>query len=105
MTIRFLPRFLNEIKNCKCTKEWLISPSTMDEVFIKVVESNSNVEVADEINREEDEVFIKVVESNSNVEVADEINREEEEKENRVQIKLCVICGKNPAEKGIMNRI
>ena len=81
MTIRFLPRFLNEIKNCKCTKEWLISPSTMDEVFIKVVESNSNVEVADEINREE------------------------EEKEDRVQIKLCVICGKNPAEKGIMNRI
>lgn len=71
-----MPRFLKDINNCSCTKEWLISPSSMDEVFIKVVESNTQVENADNINMLQ------------------------EEREKRAQVKLCEICHVNPAERG-----
>ena len=71
-----MPRFLKDINTCACTKEWLISPSSMDEVFIKVVESNTQVENADSINLLE------------------------EQREKRVQVKLCEICHMNPAERG-----
>ena len=74
---RFMPRFLKDINACSCTKEWLISPSTMDEVFIKVVESNTQVENADNINKLE------------------------EQREKRAQVKLCEICHMNPAERGM----
>ena len=47
-----------------------------------------------------DEVFIKVVESNTQVENADSINLLEEQREKRVQVKLCEICHMNPAERG-----
>lgn len=48
-----------------------------------------------------DEVFIKVVESNTQVENADNINQQEELREKRTQIKLCEICHMNPAERGM----
>ena len=76
--LKFLPRFLLDINRLPCTKEWLISPSNMDEVFMKVVETNRDVENAD--------VMLKV----------------REEKEARKEIKLCVICGMNPAESVTM---
>ena len=72
-----MPRFLKDINKCSCTKEWLISPASMDEVFIKVVESNTQVENADNINQQE------------------------ELREKRTQIKLCEICHMNPAERGM----
>ena len=64
------------MNKCACTKEWVISPSSLNEVFLKVVAENRNVEEADEQLKER------------------------EEKERRKQVKLCVICGMNPAEKG-----
>ena len=74
--VRFLPRFITDVNKCKCTKEWVISPSSLNEGFLKVVAENRNVEEADEQLRER------------------------EEKEKRKQVKLCAICGMNPAEKG-----
>lgn len=65
-----------DVNKCACTKEWVITPSSMDEVFLKVVADNRNVEEADELLRER------------------------EEKEERKKVKLCVICGINPAETG-----
>ena len=74
--MKFLPRFLLDINRLPCTKEWLISPSNMDEVFLKVIESNRNIEEADKIIQER------------------------EEKEARKAVKLCVLCNVNPAENG-----
>ena len=65
--VRFLPRFIMDVNKCKCTKEWVISPSSLNEVFLKVVAENRNVEEADEQLRER------------------------EEKEKRKQVKLCAI--------------
>ena len=75
--LRLLPRFLLDINRLPCTKEWLISPSTLDEVFLKVVEVNRDVQEADEILQTR------------------------EEQENRARVKICVMCGLNPAEKGM----
>ena len=76
MRRRFLPKFIMDVNKCACTKEWVISPSSMDEVFMKVVADSRTVEEADEQLRER------------------------EEKEERKKVKLCVICGVNPAETG-----
>ena len=35
--LKFLPRFLLDINRLTCTKECLIRPSNMDNVFIKVL--------------------------------------------------------------------
>ena len=74
--MKFLPRFLLDINRLPCTKEWLISPSNLDEVFMRVVEVNRDVEEADKILQAR------------------------EEKESRKAVKLCVICQVNPAEDG-----
>lgn len=71
-----LPRFLLDINKASCTKEWFISPSTLDEVFIKVVQDNRDVAEANELLRQQ------------------------EEKQQRKVVRLCTICGMNPAESG-----
>ena len=72
-----LPRFISDINKAKCTKEWFISPSSLDEVFVKVVEENREVAEANKI--------IKL----------------QQEKNARQNVKLCTICGMNSAESGI----
>lgn len=72
-----LPRFLSDINKAKCTKEWFISPSSLDEVFVKVVQDNRDVAEANELLRKK------------------------EEKQQRKVVNLCSICGMNPAESGI----
>lgn len=71
-----LPRFLADVNKAPCTKEWFISPSTLDEVFVKVIQDNRDVAEANKIVREQ------------------------EEKQARKVVNLCVICGMNPAESG-----
>lgn len=71
-----LPRFVMDVNKAGCTKEWFISPSTLDEVFIKVVKDNRDV-------------------AEANV-----IVQQQEEKRARKVVQLCAICGMNPAESG-----
>lgn len=70
-----LPVFLVGVGKCRSVKEWLISPSSLDEVFMHVVEVNRDVENADTM-------------------VA-----AEKEKEKK-QLRLCKICGERPAATG-----
>ena len=74
-----LPRFLADVNKAPCTKEWFISPSTLDEVFIKVIQDNRDVAEANKILQEQ------------------------EAKQARKIVQLCTICGMNPAEPGIIN--
>lgn len=69
-----LPVFLVGVGKCRSVKEWLISPSSLDEVFMHVVEVNRDVENADTM-------------------VA-------AEKEKKKQLRLCKICGERPAATG-----
>ena len=77
--MRLLPLFLVNLGKMKSVKEWLITPSSLDEVFMRIVEMNRDVENAD--------VMVQ------------EAVLQEKHKE----IHLCRICGTRVAEKGILN--
>ena len=67
--------FLVRVGKCHSVKEWLISPSSLDEVFMHVVEVNRDVENADSM-------------------VAAEQMKEKK------QLHMCKICGERPATTG-----
>lgn len=75
--MKTLPLFLVSLGKMKSVKEWLISPSSLDEVFMRIVEINRDVENADQI-----------------VEMA--ALQEKKQKE----VHLCRICGTRVAETG-----
>jgi len=75
--MKALPLFLVKLGKLKSVKEWLISPSSMDEVFMRIVEINRDVENADKI------VEIAAI-----------------QEKNRKEVHLCKICGINLAEPG-----
>ena len=75
--MKALPLFLVKLGKLKSVKEWLISPSSMDEVFMRIVEINRDVENADKM------VEIAAI-----------------QEKNRKEIHLCKICGINLAEPG-----
>ena len=52
--LQCLPRFLADVNKAPCTKEWFISPSTLDEVFIKVIQDNRDVAEANKILQEQE---------------------------------------------------
>lgn len=74
--MKVLPLFLVQLSKMKSVKEWLISPSSLDEVFMRIVEINRDVEYAD--------VMVQ--------------NAAKQEK--RKEVHLCKICGTRMAEKG-----
>lgn len=71
-----LPAFLVRIGKCASVKEWLISPSSLDEVFMRVVEINRDVENADQL-------------------VA-----MQQQKEQKKAVHMCRICGVREAATG-----
>lgn len=75
--MKLLPLFLVSLSKMKSVKEWLISPSSLDEVFMRIVEINRDVENAD-------------------VMVQNAVQQEKKRKE----VHLCKICGTRMAEKG-----
>ena len=75
--MKILPLFLVSLGKMKSVKEWLITPSSLDEVFMRIVEINRDVENAD-----------KMVETLAI-------------QEKRKEIHLCKICGTRVAETGM----
>ena len=70
-----LPSFLTQLGKLESVKEWLISPSSLDEVFMTIVQQNRRVE---------------------------EVDKElEKQKLKRKQMSMCRICGLRPAETGM----
>ena len=69
-----LPEFLVKLGKLNSVKEWLISPSSLEEVFMNLVQQNRQVE---EVDKELEEITKK-------------------------SVPMCQICGENPAEEGII---
>ena len=76
--MRLLPLFLVNLGKMKSVKEWLITPSSLDEVFMRIVEINRDVENAD--------VMVQAA-------VLQEKHKE---------VHLCRICGTRVAETGMI---
>lgn len=70
-----LPYFLTRLGQLESVKEWLISPSSLDEVFMTIVQQNRRVEEVDE--------------------------ELEKRKAKKKQMSMCRICGVHAAEKGM----
>ena len=71
-----LPQFLHYLEKSAAVKEWLITPSTTDEVFMKVAQLSDDVE-----------------------EVAREIQEDMARKRLYRDIKLCCVCHRRVAER------
>lgn len=67
-----LPDFLVRLSKLRSVKEWLISPSSLEEVFMNLVQQNRQVEEVDK----------------------------ELEQEAKKRVAMCQICGVHPAEEG-----
>lgn len=72
--MRALPQFLVQLGRLASVKEWLISPSTLEEVFMNLVQQNRDVEEVDKT-----------------LELANA----------KKHAAMCQMCGLRPAEKGM----
>ena len=88
-----LPVFLVGVGKCRSVKEWLISPSSLDEVFMHVVEVNRDVENADTMGaaeKEKEEAESKAEKAKAELKVATEMAEESGKKQEAKETNLRV---------------